>query len=137
MKDTLIPLDIVFINEELEVIHVEEGVPNTEDLITKDNTLMVLEVNKNSGILKGDDLIFDKDIDTEMLVLDENGESQMKLKGGERIFSRPNTKILLKFAKKAYFTKKDNDYKALGKRLFKFLEIQDSNDPEYVNIVEK
>ena len=29
--------------------------------------------------------------------------------------------------------KNDNDYKALGKRMFKFLEIQDSNEPEYVD----
>ena len=66
-----------------------------------------------------------------MKVLNEKGEIQMELSGGERIFSRLNTKILIKFAKKADFTKNDNDYKALGKRVFKFLTIQDSNDPQY------
>ena len=30
MKDTLIPLDIVFINDDEEVVYVGEGVPNTE-----------------------------------------------------------------------------------------------------------
>jgi hypothetical protein len=45
----------------------------------------------------------------------------MELEGGERIFSRKNTKVLIKYAKKAYKTKEDKDYKALGKRLFKFL----------------
>lgn len=41
----------------------------------------------------------------------------MQLDGGERIFSRPNTKILIKFAKKAAATENDNDYKALGKNI--------------------
>jgi hypothetical protein len=56
----------------------------------------------------------------------------MELDGGERIFSRPNTKVLIKFAKKASATQKDSDYKALGKRIFKFLETQSNNEPEYV-----
>ena len=58
----------------------------------------------------------------------------MELEGGERIFSRANTKTLIKFAKKAYSTQSDNDFKALGKRVFKFLDIQDNNEPEYVSI---
>ena len=56
----------------------------------------------------------------------------MELEGGERIFSRPNTKTLIKFAKKAVSTGNDNDYKKLGDRLFKFLQVQDSNPAEYV-----
>lgn len=67
-----------------------------------------------------------------MLVLDPNGETQMELDGGERIFSRANTKVLIKFAKKAFASQNDNDYKALGKRVFKFLQVQSENSPEYV-----
>ena len=29
-------------------------------------------------------------------------------------------------------TQKDNDYINLGKRVFKFLDVQESNEPEYV-----
>ena len=42
------------------------------------------------------------------------------------------TKTLIKFAKRAYSTNNDNDYKALGKRVFKFIQVQDSNEPEFV-----
>jgi hypothetical protein len=69
-----------------------------------------------------------------MLVLDENGDVQMELDGGERIFSRKNTKVLIKFALKAYKTKQDKDYKTVGKKLFKFLDIQENNNPEYVEL---
>ena len=37
-----------------------------------------------------------------MMVLDVEGNAQMTLDGGERIFSIKNTKILIKFAKKIY-----------------------------------
>lgn len=135
MKDTKVPLDIVFINEDLKVISVQKGIPDSEDFITENNVNFVLEVNQNSGIKSGDELEFspeNKINSSKMQVLDSNGESQMELDGGERIFSRSNTKTLIKFAKKANATKSDNDYKALGKRIFKFLKTQTENEPEYV-----
>ena len=135
MKDTLIPIDIVFINEELEVISVHQGIPQDETLITEYDVAFVLEVNPNSGIKPGDELEFSTNHtvrSNKMHVLDAEGNTQMELDGGERIFSRPNTKTLIKFAKKAAATQNDNDYKALGKRMFKFLDVQDSNAPEYV-----
>ena len=135
MKDTQIPLDIVFIDENLTVISVHQGIPDSEELITEDNVAFVLEVNQGSGIQSGDELEFssDKQINKEkMHVLDANGDTQMELEGGERIFSRPHTKVLIKFAKKAATTQNDNDYKALGKRVFKFLQVQSDTEPEYV-----
>lgn len=135
MKDTKIPLDIIFINDDLTVISVFQGEPDSEDLITESNVAFVLEVNQNSGIKSGDELEFvtDSQINKDkMLVLDPNGETQMELDGGERIFSRANTKVLIKFAKKAFASQNDNDYKALGKRVFKFLQVQSENSPEYV-----
>ena len=134
MKDTKIPLDLIFMNEDYEVLAVFQGEPNSEDFLTVDETSSVLEVNIGSEIKEGDALEFvGSDLKSDkMLVLKEDGTPQMELEGGERIFSRPNTKILLKFAKRAYATKQDKDYKALGKRIFKFLDIQDSNEPEYV-----
>lgn len=137
MKDTSIPLDIVFIDDELNVISVYQGIPESEEFITEKNVTFVLEVNQNSGINVGDELEFSpgKEVSKDkMLVLDSEGNPQMELEGGERIFSRANTKTLIKFAKKAYSTQSDNDFKALGKRVFKFLDIQDNNEPEYVSI---
>lgn len=142
MKDTLIPLDIIFINDEEEVISVHQGVPNDETPIIEDNVLYVLEVPADSGIKIGDEIEFEdeensKPLNNKMLVLNENGEVQMELEGGERIFSRKNTKVLIKFALKADKTKQDKDYKNLGKKIFKFLDIQESNNPEYVELKDK
>lgn len=136
MKDTKIPLDIIFINEDLEVLSVYKGEPYSEEIISEENVVFVLEVNADSGIKKGDELEFttDEKINKKMLVLDKDGKSQMELVGGERIFSRPNTKTLIKFAKKAKSTELDRDYRELGKRVFKFLETQDDNGSEYVEL---
>ena len=133
MKDTYIPLDLAFLNEDLEVTQVFKGIPESEELM-EGFAAYVLEVNSWSGIKIGDELNFepeDRKLNS-MHVLDSNGNSQMELQGGERIFSRANTKTLIKFAKKAASTNNDNDFRALGKRVFKFLATQDSNEPQYV-----
>lgn len=135
MKDTKVPLDIVFIDEDMTVISVHQGIPLSDELITEQNVSFVLEVNQDSGIKQGDELEFspEKNINSDkMHVLDADGNTQMELEGGERIFSRKHTKTLIKFAKKASTTQNDNDYKTLGKRVFKFLQVQSETDPEYV-----
>ena len=139
MEDTPLALDVIFINDEYEVISVHKGIPNSEDLMTEQEVKFVLELNEDSGVKVGDELEFpdDKESTSKMLVLNENGDTQMELDGGERIFSRPNTKVLIKMANKAYLSKKDSDYKALGNKVFKFLEIQDSNKPEFVSTPDK
>lgn len=133
MKDTLIPLDIIFINEDMEVISIYKGKSRNEDIAEEDNVKYVLEVNQNSGIKEGDELDIedDEDIPT-MKVIGSNGETQMELKGGERIFSRKNTRTLIRMAKKADATKSDSDYKRLGKKMFSYIKQQDNRDPEYV-----
>lgn len=131
MKDTLIPLDIIFINEDNEVIKVAQGEPNDETPIVAQDTLYVLEVNKNSGVKEGDEL----EIQTEgpvMKVLAQDGSSQMNLWGGERIFSRKNTVVLIRKAKKAALTNSDKDIKALGRYMFKCIKGQDERPNEYV-----
>ena len=45
----------------------------------------------------------------------------MQLEGGERIVSRRETVVLIRKALKAYQSKADKDYKALGKYIFKVL----------------
>lgn len=136
MKDTKIPLDIIFIDEDLEVLKVAKGTPMDETLISQDNTKYVLELNAGSGIVVGDELeLPDEEQEEEvptMKVLAPDGSTQMELEGGERIFSRPNTKTLIKLAKRAYKSQKDSDYAKLGNKIFKYLDIQDSNTPEYV-----
>lgn len=136
MEDTEIPLDIIFINDDEEVLSVYQGEPNDRTIAEEDNVKYVLEVNQGSGIEEGDEVdIEDEDEDdekTKMLVIGPDGTPQMELEGGERIFSRSNTRTLVKMAKRAYMSKEDKDYKALGKKVFKYLDIQDSNEPEYV-----
>ena len=133
MRDTLIPLDIIFINEDQEVIAVEQGQPNDDTLLSHEDTMYVVEVNANSGVKIDDTLEFVDDKEVVMKVLAPDGSSQMDLVGGERIVSRKETKVLIRKAKKAYDSQNDRDFKALGKYMFKVLKGQDGRDPEYVN----
>ena len=133
MRDTLIPLDIIFINEDQEVIAVEQGQPNDDTLLSHEDTMYVVEVNANSGVKVDDTLEFVDDKEVVMKVLAPDGSSQMDLVGGERIVSRKETKVLIRKAKKAYDSQNDRDFKALGKYMFKVLKGQDGRDPEYVN----
>ena len=141
MKDTLIPLDIIFINEDQEVISVYKGKPNDTNIAEEDNVKYVLELNQNSGIKEGDDVDIDDEEDDEedspvMKVIGSDGTPQMELWGGERIFSRKNTKTLIRMSKKANLTKKDSDYKRLGKKMFEYIKQQDNREPEYVKLEE-
>ena len=136
MKDTLIPLDIIFINEDQEVVKVHQGIPNDETLIEVPNIAYVLEVNTNSGMKVGDELELEEDAPI-MKVLAQDGSEQYSLWGEERIFSRKNTKVLVRKAKKADQSNLDKDYKALGKYMFKCIKIQDNREPEYVDSPKK
>lgn len=159
MKDTLIPLDIIFINNQGVVAAVAQGEPESEEAIiceADENELLfyVLEVNLGSGIKEGDrfemsqedaeelgmvdengqslDEVSDEDLD-KMFLLDPDGNKIALIEGGSRIFSRKNTRVMVRLAKQANRTKSDSDYKKLGKTVFKFLDIQDSNEAEYVD----
>ena len=136
MKDTTIPLDIIFINNDNEVISVKKRIPLSEEYIEEDNVLYVLELNQNSNIKSEDEIEFedfdDSDVNTEMYVIGSNGKPQYTLVGGERIISRKETKVLIKKAKEAYKSKDDKDYKDLGRYIFNVFEKQDNRSPEYV-----
>lgn len=143
MKDTLLPLDIIFIGENKKVISVKEGEPESEKFISEDKVKYVLEVNRHSGVEEGDLLEFEDDefdesshpeLDINKLyVIGQDGKPQMELKGGERIFSRISTKTIINKAKRAYVNKTNSAYKSLGKYVFKEMKAQDSRGPEYVN----
>lgn len=133
MKDTKIPLDIIFINEDMEVISVYQGEPENENIAEEDDVRFVLEVNQGSGIKEGDELDIEEDEELpKMKVIAPDGSTQMELEGGERIFSRKNTRTLIRMAKRASKSKDEKDYKALGKRMFTYLKQQDEREPEYV-----
>lgn len=111
-KNMDFPIDIIFINDDDEVVATERGNPKSNDIIeceADDNEKLkyVLEVNINSDIQIGDELDFEEDYDNineeeinKMYILDSKGNPQMTLLGGERIFSRKNSKIIIKKAKK-------------------------------------
>ena len=141
MKDTEIPLDIIFIDSDWEVKKIAKGNPFDETIISCDNVQYVLELNQNSGVQVGDEVDIEDDelspgsnLDlNKMYVYGSDGNVQAEIVGGERIFSIKNTKTLIRMAKRAYATKKESDYKRLGKKLFEYLHIQDTNEPDYVN----
>lgn len=142
MEDTSIDLDIIFIDEYGEVISVNPTKAHDPEPIEEEGAKFVLEVNINSGIQEGDELEeFEEDLNDEekdtirsskMLVLDENGDVQYRLEGGERIFSRISTRQFIKAAIKAYKSDSKEDYIKVGKLVFKELNAQDSRDLEYV-----
>lgn len=144
MKDCDIPLDIIFFGEDKEVISVKKGEPNNEDFISEDNVKYVVELNAGSDVEPGDVLEVDSDDDyaddesdlelepNTMYVIGSDGQPQAQLEGNERIFSRSNTRVIIRKAKKAYKTKQDSDYKSLGRYVFKAIEQQNKRKPEYV-----
>lgn len=139
MKDTEIPLDIVFINEDLQVTKIHTGQPEDETLISQPDTMYVLEVNADSGIKEGDILEFDEDDEDApvMWVLAPDQSKQMPLWGGERIISRRETKVIVSKAKKIEEVKEDQKLyeqkcKNLGKYIFKVFKGQDNRPAEYV-----
>ena len=135
MADTLIPLDIIFINEDEEVLSVYKGKPLDKTIAEEDNVKYVLELNQNSGIKEGDELDIDDEEDLPtMKVIAPDGSVQMELEGGERIFSRKNTKTLIRMAKRADETKSDIDYKRLGNKMFSYIKQQDEREPDYVEL---
>ena len=136
MEDTIIPLDVIFIDEDYNVVKVQQGVPKSKELITSDNTKYVLEVNAGSGIKIGDELDYDEEDEEEvpMLVMGNKGKIQVELTGNERIFSRPNSKTIAKMAKKAYKSKEDKDYRALGKKIFKYIDTHNNQKEDFVEI---
>ena len=134
MEDTLIPLDICFINEDMEIMSIYHGKPMDKTKVEEDNVLYVLEVNP--GLVKeGQEMKITEEENDElppMLVLRPDGSTQMELKGGERIYSRVFTRRLIHWAKRAKRTKKESDYKHLGKMMFDEIKAQDTREPEYV-----
>ena len=145
MKNTLIPLDMIAINDDDEVIMVYPARPKDETLIPFMGTKYILEVNQDSGIKIGDDFEIDDSDDLDkyvMKVIGSDGGTQFLLQGGERIVSRKETRVLIRKAKKAESVKNDEAAfnricRSLGKYMFKVLYGQDHRDAQYVQVPEK
>lgn len=145
MKNTLIPLDMIAINDDDEVIMVYPARPKDATLIPFMSTKYILEVNQNSGIKIGDDFEIDNSDDLDkyvMKVIGSDGGTQFLLQGGERIVSRKETRVLIRKAKKAELVKNDEAAfnricRSLGKYMFKVLYGQDHRDAQYVQVPEK
>ena len=138
MKDTEIPLDIIFVGEDDKVISCKEGIPNSEDMITENNVYYVIELNKGSGIKPGDEVDVEDNGDflnfppNSVFLLNDDGSIQFSLQGGERIFSRISSRVIVRKAKKAKKSKSETDYKDLGRYIFGEMTRQDNRDAQYV-----
>ena len=138
MKDTEIPLDIIFVGEDDKVISCKEGVPNSEDMITENNVYYVIELNKGSGVKPGDEVDVEDNGDflnfppNSVFLLNDDGSVQFSLQGGERIFSRISSRVIVRKAKKAKKSKSETDYKDLGRYIFGEMTRQDNRDAQYV-----
>lgn len=138
MKDTEIPLDIIFVGEDDKVISCKEGVPNSEDIITENNVYYVIELNKGSGVKPGDEVDVEDNGDflnfppNSVFLLNDDGSIQFSLQGGERIFSRISSRVIVRKAKKAKKSKSETDYKDLGRYIFGEMTRQDNRDAQYV-----
>ena len=138
MKDTEIPLDIIFVGEDDKVISCKEGIPNSEDMITENNVYYVIELNKGSGIKPGDEVDVEDNGDflnfppNSVFLLNDDGSVQFSLQGGERIFSRISSRVIVRKAKKAKKSKSETDYKDLGRYIFGEMTRQDNRDAQYV-----
>ena len=134
MKDTYIPLDIIFIGNNDKVISVKQGSPQSEQLIPEKNVKYVVELNIDSGVQRGDklEIIDEDDISPVMKVISPDGSAQAELWGGERIFSRISTRVMIKKAKKAKLSGEESDIRALGRYVLGELYKQDKRGPDYV-----
>lgn len=140
MHDTEIPLDIIFIDEDWEVKSVQQGKPFDDTILSCDDVQYVLELNQNSGVEEGDEVEVEDDElnpgrelqSKHMEIYGPDGKVQAEIVGGERIISIVETKVLVRKARKAAKTKKESDYKSLGRYLFNILKKQDEREPEYV-----
>lgn len=146
MKNCGIDLDIVFIDSDGEVIQISSvKAYDPEPVVCEEPYQFVLEVNINSGIELEDELEQEDDSlnDEEkefagnrnkLLVLDSEGNVQMKLSGGERIFSRICTRKMIKAAIQAYREDTDLAYRKVGRLVLKELDAQDNRQPEYTQL---
>lgn len=142
MKDTDIPLKIIFVDDDDIVTKVYNGEPNSEELLEGNNASYVIELNQSEKVRKGNEVEILDENDfadlpkNKMLVLNEDGSVQFSIEGSNRIFSRISSRVIIRKAKRAVKSKSDADYKSLGRYIFNELERQDNREEQYVDLPE-
>ena len=155
MKDTSIALRILFINKDGVVISAHNGEPLSEEYITEESepVYWVIELNQSQQIPQGtyNNLALREEPDAEpeeddeseedehpeikvnkLYIYGPDGDVQAEIDSGCRIFSRKSTRVIIRKAKRAYLSKLDKDYKALGRYIFNEIKAQDNRKPEWV-----
>lgn len=85
------------------------------------------DLEYNGVSIKEKDVKLDK---SKMQVLNSDGVIQMNIAGGNRIFSRQHTKLLMELIDKA---ENDNDLENLGRILVTILDLHDNQPEDYVD----
>jgi uncharacterized membrane protein (UPF0127 family) len=85
------------------------------------------DIEYNGVSIKEKDVKLDK---SKMQILDDMGVIQMNIAGGNRIFSRQHTKLLMELIDKA---ENDNDLENLGRILVTILDLHDNQPEDYVD----
>ena len=143
MKDTLSPLDIIFMNSKGEIIEIVAGLPGNSKLLgSKSNVRFVLELA--AGIADSYNIELDDTLpvpeefiesedeikELKASLLDHEGKLQREIYGKERVFSREKTVEIIKEALKA---ESENEYSDLGKLVAAEIHAQNERGPEYVD----
>lgn len=143
MKDVTFALDLVYVLKDT-VVGIKTLEVGAKDVTFPKKVTAVIELHKGAskGIKVGDRLIGkiekfevkDGDVEVEkgkLHILDENGETQMNISGQERIISRVHTKQLHNAAKKAHKSKKDKDYRVVGRAIIRIVNKQNTQTQLY------
>ncbi len=145
MREVNIDLGIMFIlNNEVKATAIGW---NNGDLVKYDgkvDTIIEVNLNELTDIQPGDHVrwigqkkedgkietgeLLNKFSDNVMLILDNDGNVQGKLKGRDRIHSRKDTQALYALCVQAERTRSDVDYKKVGRAMVRIIEKQDSKD---------
>jgi uncharacterized membrane protein (UPF0127 family) len=142
MKDTKVPLSILFLNESGEVTQLATGTPENNELIgDQDDTKYVLELpagfNELYNLEVGDALDIppeaDEGVESEVEapaeLLDETGKKQMDIVGEERVFSIEKTAEIVEKAKNA---ETEEDIIELASLVANEIKAQDGRGDDYV-----
>ena len=138
MENTEFDLTIVLMDNLMRVVGVYQAEAMDKEPFLVEDVNAVLEIPPTDKV-KIDSFMQILEVvqeDGDMVVLDENGDVQMALKGNERILSRPHTQSLV--SQVLYINAHKDDpniddaYEQLGKWIFSVFNKQDIQKPEYV-----
>jgi uncharacterized membrane protein (UPF0127 family) len=142
MRDTQVPLRIYFVNQTGIITEFEDGRPENDALLgSRSDTKYVLEVPSKiataADILPGDEIQIPEEFkeaqdfgeSPSAVLLDQFGNEQIDVMGGERVFSRKSTAEMVSLAKKA---KDETSFIKLGKLVVDEINKQESLGTQYV-----